>query len=258
MERAAQVGHSLATDLATVASNDERSLDLAGAGLLNCAEVGFAAGHAGATHCADLAHPRLVEDQEHQLDQRVAGKLLHLAQERATACFAVSLDRGVSLGLEAREIAAEEPIGERDPASREAKADPLPIGEAPGVVGPDRRCDLRLRLLEISAEATASLSGLGNLAQGDLPTIAVERVEPERDCVGQISAGHVVERGPLGEAASEIPGGLLTTITVSIAISISIAVTVSITIALSRSPRLTGEPQARPRLRELAPRRTPV
>ena len=258
MERAAQIGHSLAADLATVASNDERRLDLAGAGLLNGAEVRFAAGHAGATHRANLAHARPVEDQEHELDERVAGKLLELAQERATAGFAVTLDRGVRLGLETRELPAEQPVGERDPAHPRSESERAARWRGVARCRPGSRGDLRLRLLQIAAEATAPLRCLGNLAEGDLTAVAVERVEPKRDRVGQIAAGQIVERGPVGEASSEIPSGLLLT-TIAVTVAVAIAVTVSIAVAISRSRGLRAPEQARPRLPELAlPRRTPA
>ena len=83
--------------------------------------------------------------------------------------------------------------------AREAEAHALAIGEATHVVGADGGRDLRLRLLQIAAETTASLRGFGDLAEGDLPTIAVERVEPKRDRVGQITAGQIVESGAVGE-----------------------------------------------------------
>ena len=96
------------------------------------AEVGLAAGRAGAPHELHLRHPEALERHEGELDERVTRELLDPPEHRPARGIAVALDGLHHVLLEAGEVGAEEPIGRRDAATRrEAEARPLAELTAP-------------------------------------------------------------------------------------------------------------------------------
>src|SRR6185312_11429931 len=109
-------------------------------GFVDRGEVRLAAGGAGATNELELRHADLLERDERELDERVTGKLLHAAQERAARAVAITLDGHDDVLLEADEIRAEQPLRRRDaPAGREAEARAHPELGAAEVVRAKRR-----------------------------------------------------------------------------------------------------------------------
>ena len=123
---------------------------------------------------ADLAHADLLEREDADLDEGVARELAELAGEGAAGGVAVALDGGERLLLEAREVAREQPVGERDAAAGEAEARALAGGDAARVVGAHGGGDLRLDELRVAGEAAAALRRLGDLPERDGARVAIE------------------------------------------------------------------------------------
>src|SRR5262249_4581073 len=145
------------TDLATVLADDDGRADFVGAGPVQRGEVSLATRSAGALDRADVRHADALEPEEHELDERVARELLQLAEHRAARRFAVTLDGGEGILLEADEVRAERPVRERDARARgEAEARTLTVRLTAKVVGTERRRQLRVREHDVAADAPAA------------------------------------------------------------------------------------------------------
>src|SRR5262249_13772724 len=153
VERAAQIAHALAADLAAVFADDDRRPDLVGARLVDGREVRLAAGRARAPNALEPRHSDALETEERELDERVPRQLLQATEHGAARARGVPLARRDDLRLEAREVRSERPIRRRDalPAG-EAEARAHPARDAAQVVGPERGGELRLRGRRIARE----------------------------------------------------------------------------------------------------------
>ena len=93
------------------------------------------------------------------LDEGVARELRQLADEGAPRGLAVTLDGRERLLLEAREVARQEPVGQRDAASGEAEARTLARRLPAEIVRAQRGGQLRGGELAVAGETVAAVAG---------------------------------------------------------------------------------------------------
>ena len=195
MQRTAELGDPLATDLATVTPDYDSRANFARGGAELAGKVQLGAVGAGAAHRDEIREADVLEHEHDELAERAVRQILQHAQHGAPRRVTVALGELLDVALEAYQLAVERPLGQAEPTARDAEARTFPARECPGVVGA-RRGDQNALTYGLFAEETASpFSGVHESLERHRTAIAIEGAEELGQAVRETTTRELFERG---------------------------------------------------------------